>query len=211
MVFLYVHYLGSEPETLLPLKKAVGGLYSSVLIFFYGLLESLLALSYLFRVKFASVGFVFYFKGIWVLLSFLRDCFLFLHCLDSTPSWFVSAHRSHKSLQRELFYIYKEVLAVEGPSSPNALAVKAALFFVGESFISTGLSFFLAAVVELEPVPYMFFKAPQFRLVFKFFFFFWVASFLLLGFLGAKPVEFPYSELSIGATCYYFGFFLIYF
>jgi hypothetical protein len=53
-----------------------------------------------------------------------------------------------------------------------------------------------------------FFKAPRYRLCFRVFFFIWVASFVLLGVLGAKPVEYPYSELSALATGYYFCFFL---
>jgi quinol-cytochrome oxidoreductase complex cytochrome b subunit len=55
-----------------------------------------------------------------------------------------------------------------------------------------------------------FFKAPRYRIFFRFFFFLWVASFILLGFLGAKPVEYPYSELSVLATGYYFCFFLFF-
>jgi quinol-cytochrome oxidoreductase complex cytochrome b subunit len=55
-----------------------------------------------------------------------------------------------------------------------------------------------------------FFKAPRYRIFFRFFFFIWVASFILLGFLGAKPVEYPYSELSVLATGYYFCFFLFF-
>jgi hypothetical protein len=53
-----------------------------------------------------------------------------------------------------------------------------------------------------------FFKAPCFRLFFQVFFFFWVASFVMLGVLGAQPVEYPYTGLSALATGYYFFFLL---
>jgi quinol-cytochrome oxidoreductase complex cytochrome b subunit len=58
--------------------------------------------------------------------------------------------------------------------------------------------------------PTAFFKGPRFRVVFKVFFFLWVASFVLLGVLGAKPVEYPYSELSVFAASYYFIFLLLF-
>jgi ubiquinol-cytochrome c reductase cytochrome b/c1 subunit len=53
-------------------------------------------------------------------------------------------------------------------------------------------------------------KAPRFRPVFKFFFSFWVLNFLLLGILGGKPVEFPYTGLSVLVSVFYFSFFLLY-
>jgi len=54
-------------------------------------------------------------------------------------------------------------------------------------------------------------KGPRFRQIFKFFFSLWVFNFLLLGILGGKPVEFPYSEVSVAVSLYYFSFFFFYF
>jgi ubiquinol-cytochrome c reductase cytochrome b/c1 subunit len=55
------------------------------------------------------------------------------------------------------------------------------------------------------------FKGPRIRPLFKFFFSFWVFNFLLLGILGGKPVEFPYTELSVFVSVFYFLFFIFYF
>jgi quinol-cytochrome oxidoreductase complex cytochrome b subunit len=55
------------------------------------------------------------------------------------------------------------------------------------------------------------YKGPRFRPLFKFFFSFWVFNFLFLGCLGGKPVEFPYSELSVFVSFFYFSYFFIYF
>jgi quinol-cytochrome oxidoreductase complex cytochrome b subunit len=51
----------------------------------------------------------------------------------------------------------------------------------------------------------------RFAPVFKVFFSFWVLNFLLLGVLGGKPVEFPYSELSVYVSLFYFSFFFFFF
>ena len=56
-----------------------------------------------------------------------------------------------------------------------------------------------------------FYKGPRFRPIFKFFFSLWVFNFILLGILGGKPVEFPYSEVSVLVSIFYFSFFLLYF
>lgn len=53
-------------------------------------------------------------------------------------------------------------------------------------------------------------QGPRFRPYFKVGFSFWVFNFLLLGFLGGKTVEFPYSELSVLVSFFYFSFFLLY-
>jgi ubiquinol-cytochrome c reductase cytochrome b subunit len=52
-------------------------------------------------------------------------------------------------------------------------------------------------------------KAPECRFYFTFFFSFFVLSFILLGVLGAKPIEYPYTGLSVVIGAYYF-FFLIF-
>jgi quinol-cytochrome oxidoreductase complex cytochrome b subunit len=55
------------------------------------------------------------------------------------------------------------------------------------------------------------YKGPKFRPLFKFLFSFWVANFLFLGFLGGKPVEFPYVCLSLPISFFYFFYFIFYF
>jgi quinol-cytochrome oxidoreductase complex cytochrome b subunit len=57
----------------------------------------------------------------------------------------------------------------------------------------------------------LFYQGPRFRPLFKFFFSFWVLNFILLGFLGGKPVEFPFNELSVLVSSFYFLFFILYF
>jgi quinol-cytochrome oxidoreductase complex cytochrome b subunit len=51
----------------------------------------------------------------------------------------------------------------------------------------------------------------RFSPLFKSLFSFWVLNFLLLGVLGGKPVEFPYSELSVYISLFYFSFFFFFF
>jgi quinol-cytochrome oxidoreductase complex cytochrome b subunit len=51
----------------------------------------------------------------------------------------------------------------------------------------------------------------RFAPLFKLFFSFWVLNFLFLGVLGGKPVEFPYSELSVYVSLFYFSFFFFFF
>lgn len=52
-------------------------------------------------------------------------------------------------------------------------------------------------------------RSSNFRPVYSFFFWFLFADFLLLGWIGQKPVETPYIEVGMLATFYYFFFFLI--
>lgn len=49
-----------------------------------------------------------------------------------------------------------------------------------------------------------------FRSQFKFLFSFWVFNFFLLGILGGKPVEYPYSEISVVVSLLYFTFFFLF-
>jgi quinol-cytochrome oxidoreductase complex cytochrome b subunit len=51
----------------------------------------------------------------------------------------------------------------------------------------------------------------KFAPIFKLFFSFWVLNFLFLGVLGGKPVEFPYTDLSVYASLFYFSFFFFFF
>jgi quinol-cytochrome oxidoreductase complex cytochrome b subunit len=70
-------------------------------------------------------------------------------------------------------------------------------------------SFIFVEEKSIQTVDVM--SGPVFSHAFKFFFSFWVFTFLFLGVLGGKPVEYPYSELSLLASTYYFVFFFLYF
>jgi len=50
-------------------------------------------------------------------------------------------------------------------------------------------------------------RSNKFRPIFSFFYWFLVSDFLLLGWIGQKPVENPYIEIGIYATAFYFFFF----
>jgi ubiquinol-cytochrome c reductase cytochrome b subunit len=52
-------------------------------------------------------------------------------------------------------------------------------------------------------------RSSKFRPIFKFMYWFLVADFLLLGWIGQKPVETPYIECGMIGTFFYFFFFLI--
>jgi quinol-cytochrome oxidoreductase complex cytochrome b subunit len=49
----------------------------------------------------------------------------------------------------------------------------------------------------------------KFRPIFKFAYWFMVGDFLILGWVGQKPVESPFIEVGVFATAFYFSFFLI--
>lgn len=65
------------------------------------------------------------------------------------------------------------------------------------------LVLFLLPFIDRSPV-----KSPRFRPIFSFFFWFFVADFFLLGFLGGHPAEEPYITASKYASYFYFGFLL---
>jgi quinol-cytochrome oxidoreductase complex cytochrome b subunit len=52
-------------------------------------------------------------------------------------------------------------------------------------------------------------RSSKFRPIFSFAYWFLVSDFLILGWIGQKPVESPYIEIGMGATIFYFLFFLI--
>jgi len=52
-------------------------------------------------------------------------------------------------------------------------------------------------------------RSTKFRPIFGLFYWFLVSDFLLLGWIGQKPVESPFIEIGMGATLFYFIFFLI--
>ena len=54
-------------------------------------------------------------------------------------------------------------------------------------------------------------RSSKFRPIFRFFYWFLVSDFLLLGWIGQKPVESPFIEIGIGCTIFYFLFFIVLF
>jgi ubiquinol-cytochrome c reductase cytochrome b subunit len=52
-------------------------------------------------------------------------------------------------------------------------------------------------------------RSSKFRPIFAVAFWFLVSDFLILGWIGQKPVESPYIEIGMGATIFYFTFILI--
>ena len=53
-------------------------------------------------------------------------------------------------------------------------------------------------------------RSSKFRPLYSFFYWFLVSDFLLLGWIGQKPVETPYIEIGMFATFFYFMFFLFF-
>ena len=47
-------------------------------------------------------------------------------------------------------------------------------------------------------------RSTHFRPLYSIFYWFLVADFLLLGWIGQKPVEDPFIDVGLGATLYYF-------
>ena len=52
-------------------------------------------------------------------------------------------------------------------------------------------------------------RSSKFRPIFGLVYWFLVSDFLILGWIGQKPVESPYIEIGMGATVFYFFFLLI--
>ena len=52
-------------------------------------------------------------------------------------------------------------------------------------------------------------RSTVFRPIFKILYWLLVVSFLILGWIGQMPVDYPYTEVGIMAMTYYFGFFMI--
>ena len=52
-------------------------------------------------------------------------------------------------------------------------------------------------------------RSSKFRPIFSIAYWFLVSDFLLLGWLGQKPVESPYIEVGMAATAFYFIFLLV--
>jgi len=52
-------------------------------------------------------------------------------------------------------------------------------------------------------------RSSKFRPIFRIFYWFLVSDFLILGWIGQKPVESPFIEIGVISTIFYFSFFLI--
>ena len=72
------------------------------------------------------------------------------------------------------------------------------------AMISAILILLLLPIINLSQV-----RSSKFRPLYSFFYWFLVSDFLLLGWIGQKPVESPYIEVGMLATLFYFVFFLI--
>jgi len=72
------------------------------------------------------------------------------------------------------------------------------------AMISAILILLLLPIINLSQV-----RSSKFRPLYSFFYWFLVSDFLLLGWIGQKPVESPYIEVGMFATLFYFLFFLV--
>jgi len=72
------------------------------------------------------------------------------------------------------------------------------------AMISAILVLLLLPVINTSKV-----RSSKFRPIFGVAYWFLVSDFLLLGWIGQKPVESPYIEVGMFATAFYFGFLLV--
>lgn len=75
-----------------------------------------------------------------------------------------------------------------------------------------GVVAMISAILVLMVLPFMNFakvRSGQFRPIFGMAYWFLVSDFLLLGWIGQKPVETPYIEVGMVATAFYFLFLLV--
>jgi len=72
------------------------------------------------------------------------------------------------------------------------------------AMVSAILCLLLLPIINTSEV-----RSSKFRPIFSIGYWFLVADFLLLGWIGQKPVESPYIEVGMGATFFYFFFLLI--
>jgi len=74
-----------------------------------------------------------------------------------------------------------------------------------------GVIAMFGAIVVLLILPYLntsSIRSTTFRPLFSFFYWFLAVDFIILGWIGQKPVESPYVEIGLTATVFYFVFFL---
>lgn len=75
-----------------------------------------------------------------------------------------------------------------------------------------GVVAMISAILILLLLPLINFsdcRSSKFRPIYSFFYWFLVSDFLILGWIGQKPVESPFIEIGMLATLFYFIFFLI--
>jgi len=72
------------------------------------------------------------------------------------------------------------------------------------AMVSAILVLFLLPIVNTSKV-----RSSKFRPIFGVAYWFLVSDFLILGWIGQKPVETPFMEIGMGATFFYFFFFLV--
>jgi ubiquinol-cytochrome c reductase cytochrome b subunit len=76
-----------------------------------------------------------------------------------------------------------------------------------------GVVAMVSAILVLLLIPVINFseiRSSKFRPIYSFFYWFLVSDFLLLGWIGQKPVESPYIEVGMFATLFYFLFFILF-
>jgi ubiquinol-cytochrome c reductase cytochrome b subunit len=76
-------------------------------------------------------------------------------------------------------------------------------------FLPNHRYFFVKLFYKYNPNTFVIYKNPDFRPTFKFFFWCFVCNFILLGWIGAKPVEDPYIQLGQIATFFHFFYFFL--
>ncbi len=75
-----------------------------------------------------------------------------------------------------------------------------------------GVAAMIGAILVLGLLPVFNFsevRSSKFRPIFSIFYWLFTVNFLILGWIGQKPVESPYIEIGMGATLFYFLFLLI--
>jgi len=75
-----------------------------------------------------------------------------------------------------------------------------------------GVVAMISAILVLIMIPFLNtseIRSSNFRPIFAIAFWFLVSDFILLGWIGQKPAESPYIEIGLGATIFYFLFFLV--
>jgi len=75
-----------------------------------------------------------------------------------------------------------------------------------------GVAAMIGAILVLGLLPVFNFsevRSSKFRPIFSIFYWLFTVNFLILGWIGQKPVESPYIEIGMGATIFYFLFLLI--
>lgn len=75
-----------------------------------------------------------------------------------------------------------------------------------------GVIAMVGAILILLALPYLntYSCSTKYRIFYTYMFWFLVSDFLLLGWIGQKPVETPYIEVGMAATFFYFSFFLVF-